>query len=74
MSKRNYLAGKKYGLYYKDFSLDEKVKIRDRYLRKSKNIEINNTFLRPNQIESRIDFYCGVIDYLNKVIKDEKKD
>lgn len=70
MAKSNYIKGLELGKKkYSSLSKTELISLRDKYIIKARNYEIWNN---PTSefICNRLDYYCGVIDYLSTLIRE----
>lgn len=70
MAKSNWIAGKKFAKKaYSTRNVSELAAIKNSYINKFYNCEFYSTILSERTLTNRRDFYCGVIDYLNSLLR-----
>lgn len=70
MSKESYIKGLKFcEIKFSSLQKTELIRIRNKYIKKFKNTEL---YKNPSTfIDNRLDYYCGCIDKLNCLIREE---
>lgn len=70
MGKSNWKAGKQFAKkVYSTRSVSELTLIRNSYIKKFNNVEFYSTRLSERNLTNRKDFYCGVIDFINDLLR-----
>lgn len=70
MAKSNWQAGKKFAKQaYSTRSVSELAAIKNSYINKFNNCEFYSTRLSERTLSNRRDFYCGVIEVINDLLR-----